>query len=179
MSAAREAGLTRAVRMALLALAGLLAIALEAAPLGLGTDAIASPDLLFCVVAHWALRAPAAAAPLLVFALGLARDLLTDLPVGLGALALVLAAEWLKTRRGPLSRQPFALEWLSVAVAAAAMVAALWLAVALSLAQPPYLTPLAQHLAATVLVYPLVVAVSAWVLRVREAREAQALGETR
>ncbi|GMG84109.1 hypothetical protein LNKW23_33230 [Paralimibaculum aggregatum] len=180
MSAGRETGLRRALRMAALAGFGLLAVTLEAAPLGLSPAAVTSPDLVFCIVAHWALRVPGAAPVLLVFALGLARDLLTDLPVGLGALGLVFAAEWLKTRRALLARQPFVLEWLAVAAAAAAMAAALWLAVLLSLAQPPFAAALARHTAATILVYPLVTACLGWVLGIGSLRDLpRAAGEAR
>lgn len=174
MSAARaaeELGLRRILRMALLVLLGLLAITLEAAPLGLGTAALPSPDLLYCLVAHWALRAPGAAPVLLVFSLGLARDLLTDLPVGLGALLLVFAAEALKAQRGTLARQPLVMEWLAVALGAAAMALALWLAVALTLAAPPSLALLAQQAGLTVAVYPLLTLALAWPLGLRQARE--------
>ena len=125
------------------------------------------------------LRVPSAAPLLLVFALGLARDLLTDLPVGLGALALVFAAEWLKARRFGLARQPFVFEWLAVALAAAAMGMALWLAVALSLAKPPFLSMLAEHYGATLAVYPLTVFLCGWVFGIRPQREARGQGEPR
>lgn len=161
-------GLSWAFRLVLLSGLGLAAISLEAAPLGLGPEALPSPDLLFCVVAHVALRAPGAAPVLLVFALGLARDLLTDTPVGLGALGLVVAAEWLKTRRAPLARQPFALEVATVALAATAMTAALWAGVVLALATPPALAELGQQLAATALVYPAVTAILGGVLGLRD-----------
>ncbi|MGF1445377.1 MAG: rod shape-determining protein MreD [Pikeienuella sp.] len=159
--------------MGLFLIAGLVAIALETAPVGIGPTALPSPDLLFCVVAHWALRAPGAVPVLLVFALGLARDLLSDPPLGLAALALVFAAEWLKSRRGLLARQPFFVEWLTVAVAAAAMMSAIWLAVVLSLAQPPYLSHMAQQFAFTVLAFPLIGGVLSLGLGVREGRGRQ------
>ncbi|MEM9146573.1 MAG: rod shape-determining protein MreD [Pseudomonadota bacterium] len=139
-----------------LAVAGLLAITVEAAPLGLGAEAYPSPDLLFCIVAFWALRAPAAVPVLVVFALGLMRDLLTDQPIGLGVLVLVLAAEMLKSRQPVLSRQPLAVTWASVGATALAMAAALWLGVALSLAEPPGLAALALQVLATAAVYPVI-----------------------
>lgn len=105
---------------------------------------------------------------LLVYALGLLRDLLTDLPVGLGALALVLAAEALKARAPALSRQPFLIEWAWVAGMAAAMSATLWLAVTMSFAQPPYASLLLQQYAATLMVYPVLSMALRWLLRVRD-----------
>ncbi|MEM1346027.1 MAG: rod shape-determining protein MreD, partial [Pseudomonadota bacterium] len=127
---AKPSGLAIAVRALLLALAGLVAIAVEAAPLGLEPRALPSPDLLACLVACWAVRAPEAAALVLVFALGLVRDLLTDLPIGLGALTLVLLAEAMRLRAGRASGwSAFLLEWLWFALAAAAMLALQWLGV--------------------------------------------------
>lgn len=163
-----EYGLARAFRAALLGAVGALAVAVEAAPLGLSPVALPSPDLLFCAVAHWAVRAPTATPVLLVYAIGLGRDLLTDQPVGLGALTLVLAAEAMKARAGALARQPFLAEWIWVAAVAATMAVVQWLVVAISLAQPPYASLLAQQYAATILIYPFVSLVLRWVLRVRE-----------
>ena len=59
----------RLMRIALLCLLSLMAIYLEAAPLGLGTAARPSPDLLLCVVAYWAIRRPGSTPVLLVFLL--------------------------------------------------------------------------------------------------------------
>lgn len=147
------------LRMAGLGIVGMLAVTVEAAPLGISAAAWPSPDLLFCVVAFWALRAPQAVPVLLVFALGLMRDLLTDLPVGLGALTLVFGAEVLKGRQPTLTRQPFGIAWGWVALVAAGMAAALWIGVAVSLAEPPGIGPLALQVLATALVYPAVAVV--------------------
>ena len=170
VAVADRGGLAALARTGLLLALACLAAALEAAPLGLGPDAPPSPDLLFCLLAYWALRAPEAAPVLLVFGLGLARDLLTDQPVGLGALTLVFAVEALKARRGQLARQPFAVEWLWVGVAAAAMALAQWLGVTLSLARPPYLSLLSQQVGATLLAYPATALLLRWVVRVRRQR---------
>ncbi|MEM8698966.1 MAG: rod shape-determining protein MreD, partial [Pseudomonadota bacterium] len=99
--------LLRALRMLMLACLGSLAVFLEAAPVDLSATGLLSPDLLLCVVAYWALRRPSATPLLLVFGLGLGRDLLTDAPLGAGALTLVLTAEILKQYRGWLRTRPF------------------------------------------------------------------------
>lgn len=169
MAAARPLDAATLLRMALVTLTGLVAIATEAAPVGLGAGAQPSPDLLFCVVAHVALRLPAAMPMLLAFALGLARDLLTDVPVGLGALTLVLAAEALKGRRAAIQRQPLVFEIAWVGLAGGAMSLAQWLGVTLSLAQPAYLGLLLQQYAATLLAYPAVGLFLRWVVRIRDA----------
>lgn len=157
MSEVRAGGLRAMGRAAILAAFAALAVGIEAAPVGLSAHAMPSPDLLVCVVAYFVTRAPEAAPLLLVFALGLARDLLTDVPPGLGALSLVLATEILRGRRAMLARQPFVVEWLWFALAVCAMAAMQWIGVLLSLDQPPYLADLGRHLAATLFIYPLIV----------------------
>jgi len=154
-------------RAAALTVLALLAMLIEAAPLGVAPLSLPSPDIVVCLVALWAIRAPEATPLVLVFALGLMRDLLTDLPPGLGALTLVAVAEALKSRAELLSRQPFVVEWIWVALGAALMSAAQWLGLLLSFAQPPYASLLAQQVTATVALYPLVTAVCYRLLRGR------------
>lgn len=153
-------------RMLLLGGLGLLAIYVEAAPLGIGPTALPSPDLLLCVVAYWALRRPGSSPMLLIFALGLMRDLLTDVPVGAGALTLVLIAEVLKSQRRFVARASFPMEWVVVALAALISVFVHWSLVFLTLAQPPYLISLGYQIIYTAMVYPLIVLTFRWLFRI-------------
>jgi len=157
---------SRLIRAALLLTLGLIAIFIEAAPLGLSADAFPSPDILFCVVAYWSIRRPGAASLLAIFALALARDLLTDAPVGAGALTLVIASEFLKTLGPGLSRRSFATEWLLLAIVLALVLLAQWLVVLALLAHPPYLTDLAYQWLATMALYPALALVFRWLFRV-------------
>ncbi|MGF1500701.1 MAG: rod shape-determining protein MreD [Paracoccaceae bacterium] len=169
----------RLLQMALVLALAWLAVAVEAAPVGLGALSIPSPDLLFCVLAVWAVREPKAAPVLLVFAVGLMRDFLADLPAGLGALGLVLAIETLKAQRARLARQPFVVEWIVAALVALAMALMLWVGMVISLAQPPYAALLAQQYAVTMAAYPLVALLLrlAFGLRSQIAPGARAAGE--
>ena len=151
---------------------GLAGVFVEAAPLGLAADAYPSPDLLFCVVAYWSIRRPEVAVLLAVFALGLARDLLTDTPAGAGVLTLVLAAEFLKALSNGLARRSFATEFLLVAMVAGIVIMAQWLIVLILLAHPPYLLDLAHQWLGTMAVYPLVVLVFRWLFRIRRRKPA-------
>ncbi|MEM7743763.1 MAG: hypothetical protein AAF409_08640 [Pseudomonadota bacterium] len=156
--------LPRLLRTAALFALGMLAIYIEAAPFGLGAAALPSPDLLLCVVCFWAARRPGSTPMVLIFALGLVRDLLTDVPVGAGVLALVLVSEVVKGWRHHLARAGFALEWTAFAAVAIAASAIPWVLVILTFAQPPYLIDLGYQIAHTVLVYPLVVLILRWLL---------------
>jgi rod shape-determining protein MreD len=153
-------------RTALLFAVGLLAIYLEAAPLGVSPEAPPSPDLLLCVVVYWAAHGPASAPLIAVFMLGLVRDLLTDAPIGAGALALVLAAEAVKGVRRRLARGSFFLEWLALAGAALGTAALMWLLVLLTFAQPPYIADLFHQSLYTVMIYPLLAFTFRYALRV-------------
>jgi len=146
--------------------AGMVAVFVEAAPLGLQADSRPSPDLVFCLVAYWSLRRPVSAALLAVFALGLVRDLLTDVPVGLGALTLVAASEYLR-KLGPfLSRRSFVTEWVVVAGFLGVTLALQWAVVLLLLAHPPFLSDLLLQWAITMALYPAMVAVLRWLFRI-------------
>lgn len=156
----------RVMRMALVMFLGILAIYVEAAPLGVATGSPPSPDLLLCVIAYWSIRQPAAVPLLLIFVLGLMRDLLTDMPVGAGVLALILVSEGFKTWRRQIARSMFLTEWMAVAAASLAGTALVWLLVAITFVQPPYLTELLHQCLYTAMVYPFLVVVLRWGLRI-------------
>ena len=148
-------GPARLLRVLLFLAAGLVAIALEAAPLGVAPDAWPSPDLLFLLAASTVIRRPEAAPLPAIAALGLLRDLLTDPPPGLGLLTLVLAGEFLR-RLGPaLARRAFLTEWMLVALLLAVVSLLQWALVLASLAHPPYLVELAHQWLTGAALYPL------------------------
>lgn len=162
--------LSRLTRIALMLLLGLIAISVEAAPLGLSADAYPSPDILFCVVAYWSIRRPEAAVLIAVFVLGLTRDLLTDAPVGAGVLTLVFASEFLKTLSQGLSRHSFATEWLLLGTVLALVILTQWLIVLILLAHPPYLIDLGYQWLATMVLYPLLALIFRWLFRIRRRK---------
>lgn len=156
----------RLMRIALAAFLGILAIYLEAAPLGISTGAPPSPDLLLCVVAYWSIRRPGSMPLLLVFLLGLTRDLLTDVPVGAGVLSLVLVSEGFKVWRRHLQRSFFLAEWLALGAASLASAVFILGLVTITFAQPPYLADLLHQCLYTAMVYPLLVLVLRWGFRI-------------
>ena len=159
-------GASRLLRLALFILLGLLAIFGEAAPLGHRAGAVPSPDLLFLVVAVFAIRQPGTGLMLLAFLLGLVRDLLTDAPVGAGALTLFAAAEALRALSPRLRSASFAAEFLAVAAALAASLAVQWLLVVLTLLQPPAPVLLMRQWALSVALYPAVALLLRWMFRI-------------
>lgn len=156
----------RLLRMGLVILMGIVAISLEAAPFGLEPDAPPSPDILLCVVAYWSVRQPESIPVAIVFLLGLTRDLLTDLPVGAGLLALLLASEAFKLARRRLARTSFLREWLAVALAALLSAFLAWILVIVTFAQPPYLLLLLHQVLYTAMLYPAMALTLRWGLRI-------------
>lgn len=156
----------RLIRLALLIGLSLLAIFTEAAPLGHTTEVLPSPDLLFLLVAHFSIRRPGSAPMLLIFALGLVRDLLTDVPVGIGALALVAASELCKSMHQSLKRSGFGSELLTIALCLAGVLFVQWLAVLLTFLQPPAIVTLLQQWAITIAIYPILALLLRWMFRI-------------
>lgn len=156
----------RLARLSLFVLLGLIAIFAEAAPVGHPSGGLPSPDLLFLVVAFFSLRRPGTLLMVLVFALGLIRDLLTDAPVGAGALTLFAASEAFRALRQRLRAAPVAAELLAVSVVLAATLAVQWLLVVLTFLQPPAPLVLVWQWALTIALYPLVIVVLRWMFRI-------------
>jgi len=165
---------SQGVRILMMLLFGMMAVCVEAAALGTASTTRFAPDLLLCALCCWTIRRPSSTPLLAVFVLGLVRDLLTDLPVGAGALSLVLVAEAMKAWHHHLARSTFAVEWLFVAGATLCTVAIQWFLVAIMLAQPPYLIDLGYRAFYTALAYPVVALVGGWLFRVGHKRKANA-----
>lgn len=156
----------RIFRIVLLMVLGIVAIYAEAAPLGVGPTAPPSPDLLICVLVYWSIRRPGSVPLLAVFALGLIRDFLTDLPVGAGTLSLVIITELFKSQHHYLKRISFMKEWLAMTAAVFLSTAFVWMLVVLTLAQPPYVIELLHQCLYTMMIYPVIAMTLRWVFRI-------------
>lgn len=157
---------SRMFRILVMATLSMIAIFAEAAPLGLGPTAPPSPDLLLCVLVYWSVRRPGSTPLIAVFILGLMRDFITDVPLGAGALTLVIVTEILKSQRRLLARSNFMIEWLALIIAALGATALQWLLVVLTFMQPPYLMDLLHQCLYTAMLYPLIVVIFRWVFRI-------------
>ncbi len=156
--------LGRLLRRSLPAATGVLAVVADAAPLPDAAPDAVAPFLLVIVVFYWTLHAPELMTPLVTFLLGLLFDALVGGPLGLTALALLLARGLLASRQRALMAQPAAVLWASFAIAAAAVDTVRWLLATLYWLHLFRVEPVAAELALTVLSYPLL----AWLLgRVR------------
>ncbi|MBL6426948.1 MULTISPECIES: rod shape-determining protein MreD [Maritimibacter] len=83
-------------------------------PLHNGAQNFPPPDLILCFAFAWTVRRPDYLPVLLVAAILLVGDMLSLAPPGIAPLLAILGLEALRSRRGLLAEQGFALEWVSV-----------------------------------------------------------------
>jgi rod shape-determining protein MreD len=168
----RPRALPRPAETAILLGLGFVAVQAALIPLGPG-GGLVPPDLLYCLVVAWVIRRPAQTPLWLVLLLGLFADVILSRPIGLGALALLLAAEAFRARAILFHGTPFLVEWLAATVGFAVMLAGMHLALELVFAHPPGFAASLRYLLATAIAYPLVVLGLTWCLRLRAPRAAQ------
>ena len=127
------------------------------------------PDLLLAFACAWSLRRPDYVPAPALAGLFLLADLLLFRPPGLWAVLALLACEHLKSRARGLRDSTFASEWVTVCF----VIAVVWLAyravLMLVFVELPSFGLSVFELVMTMLCYPLVVAVTHWLLGVRKA----------
>ncbi len=127
----------------------------------------APPDVLIAITFAWALRRPDFLPALLVAGVMLLCDLLLQRPPGLWSALVLVATEWLKRRDRRIRDNTFFEEWVTVAVVLAVITVIYRLVLALLIVSPGTLYLALIQYVGTVLIYPLVVAVSHVFLNVR------------
>ncbi len=142
-----------------------LFMVLATLPLGLRDQGELLPALALGCVWFWSLHRPASMPPISVFGIGLLLDLLGYLPLGVGALTLLLAhavALWL---RGSLGSRGFLGVWLAFSAVGAVVAALGWAATSLLTFQllPP--DAALSQLVLSAALYPLLAALFARALR--------------
>ncbi|SHJ07610.1 rod shape-determining protein MreD [Palleronia salina] len=136
-------------------------------PFHISASAFVGPDLLVCLAFAWVLRRPDYVPVLLVAAVIAVSDILFLRPLGLWTALVLLGMEFLRPRGHLSAEMPFPVEWAMVTgtIFAISLLNALILAIVM-VPQPP-LTGVIVHAFVTAAVYPVVVAISAFVIGVR------------
>ena len=139
----------------------------------------AGPDVLLVLTLVFLVRRPDFVPFLSIFAVFLLADLLLQRPPGLWSLLALLGSENLKARGRSLRDANFVAEWITVGLIIIAITFAYRIVLALVLIEVPGLTLSLSELAATILAYPVVVAVTHFLMGVRKAAagELDALGK--
>jgi rod shape-determining protein MreD len=165
-----EAIATRRVfwRSVFVALALLVAF-VRLLPLGDGAGGVPGPDLLVALALAWAVRRPDYVPVVLLAALMLMADFLFMRPPGLWAAITVIGVEFLRSRETLFRDLPFLVEWGMVALLLLAMTLANAFVLLVLMVDQPTLGLTLLQLIATILAYPLVVAVTVLALGLRRA----------
>ena len=137
-------------------------------PLGLDGGGLPGPDLLLAVTFAWLLRQPAVVPLASIVLVFLLADFLFQRPPGLWAALAVVASESLRRRRLQMTEFPFLVEWGAIAGAVAGMVLAERLILWILFADLPSLGLSLTQGIVTVLIYPVVVAVSKFLFGLRK-----------
>ena len=142
---------------------------LQLLPLGDGAGRVPGPDLLVAFALAWAARRPDYVPVLLVAGVMLMADFLFLRPPGLWAAITVLAVEFLRNREAGFRDLPFLVEWGIVAALLLAMTLGHAAVLLVLLVDQPSLGLTLLQMIATILAYPLVVAVTVFVFGMRRA----------
>lgn len=138
-------------------------------PLGDGSGGVPAPDLLVALALAWAVRRPDYVPVVLLAVLMLMADFLFMRPPGLWAAITVLGVEFLRNRETVFRDLPFLVEWGTVALLLLAMTLANGFVLLVLMVDQPRLGLTLMQLIATILSYPLVVAVTVFALGLRRA----------
>ena len=126
------------------------------------------PDLIFCLMAAWLLRRPEYLSTAVIVASVLVAELLFLQPPGLWAFLVLLASEFFRSTADRVRFLPFGYEWLIAMTAYAAAAIAYSFLLALALVPGPDAKTVALQLFATAVAYPLVVAATNLLFRIRK-----------
>ncbi|MBY4893427.1 hypothetical protein A8B78_01695 [Jannaschia sp. EhC01] len=143
-------------------------ITLKLLPLNLAASGIPGPDVLVLLTFAWMVRQPLLVPIGLLLVVFLLADFLFMRPPGLWTALLLIAAESLRRRRLTMTELPFLVEWGTVAVLIMGMVLLNRVILWMLLVDLNSLGLTLAHGIVTIATYPIIVAISKFVFRVRK-----------
>ncbi|TYB85547.1 rod shape-determining protein MreD [Oceaniovalibus sp. ACAM 378] len=151
---------------------------IQVLPFSVGDRRWPLPDLVTLLAFAWVMRRPDYVPAILVGVLVLLGDILFMRPPGLWAALVVIGLEFLRAREHLSRDLPFLVEWMLVATVLLFMTLGHALILAVFLVDQPVPGLTFMQLIVSAVAYPLVVAVSRFVLGIRKMApgEADALG---
>lgn len=159
-------GANRAIwlhRALFVAIAALL-LFLRLLPLEREAGALPGPDILLCLTFAWTMRRPDYLPVLLIAAVVLVEDLVLMRPPGLWTALVLMGSEFLRKRSGMTRELGFVAEWLLVSVLMLALLLGYRTAFALVLLPQPGFGFALVQVIWSILCYPVVVALSRYLL---------------
>ena len=159
-------GATKAVwlhRALFLAIA-LILLFLRLLPLGSMAGELPGPDVLLCIVFAWTMRRPDYLPAVLIAAVVLLDDMILMRPPGLWTAIVIIASEFIRARVALTRELNFGVEWLLVAGMMVAMLLVYRLVFAVVLLPQPGFGFAMVQVLWSIVCYPVVVALSRYVL---------------
>lgn len=143
-----------------------IVITVKLLPLDVDGDSLPGPDLLLAITFAWLARHPAVVPLGLIVVVFLAADFLLQRPPGLWTALIVLATEVIRRRRMGMLDVSFVFEWTAFALTVVALMILYRIGHWLLVIDPPDFGLGFLHGLVTILVYPVVFAISHYMLRV-------------
>ena len=137
-------------------------------PLQTAADGLIWPDLILTFALAWSVRRPEYVPATLLAATFLLADLLLQRPPGLWAMLALIACEQIKVQSRSLRDSGLGTELASIAAWIVGIGLGYRLVLALLLVELPSIGPALIQIAVTVLAYPLVIAATHGLMRVRK-----------
>lgn len=131
------------------------------------------PDLMLCLTLAWVQRRPDYVPALLIVAVFLFDDILSMRPPGLWPLVVLLGTEFLRSRLAMLRDLPFAVEWLTASGLILTLSLANWLILNVVMVPQAGFGPILLQVLATILAYPIVVAITLFAFGVRKTAKGE------
>ena len=138
---------------------GLACVLWAIIPFDLSADALPVPDVFYCITMAYVVRRPEYVPIWAVFFVFFMRDILTQAPLGLCTLLVVMGSEVVRANIQAFREYIFGLEWLWVATKFVAITLLEQVLLALTLSDTPRLGEQVLLILFTVLAYPVTVGV--------------------
>lgn len=154
-------------------LIGIALIILRLLPLQTMPRTWAGPDVMMCLVFAWSVRRPDYVPTLFIAAMILLEDFMLQRPPGLHAALIVGACFWLKTKAYTSDERTMTGEILQITSAVLGVLLATRLILSIALLPLPSLS---LHLAqsfSTIIFYPVMALISAYVLNVQPIKQSE------
>jgi rod shape-determining protein MreD len=126
-------------------------------PFDMTAGTLPAPDIFYCITMLYVVRRPVFVPVWSIFCVFFLRDILTQAPLGLFTLLIVLGSEIVRTNIQVFREYLFALEWLWVAIIFACIAIIQQILMFLTLSQTPRIVDQLYLIVFTVATYPVIV----------------------
>lgn len=138
---------------------GILLVLWSVVPFDMRAGALPRPDVFYCITMVYVIRRPEWAPVWLIFGVFFLRDILTQAPLGLFTLLIVMGSEVVRANIQAFREYFFGLEWVWIGGIFVAITLVQQVLLVLTLSQTPRFVEQLYLILFTVAIYPVTVAV--------------------